>query len=331
MHMPASRTFTAPEVTLPDGTAWEAHTLHYLEYQGTGTGAQTLICVHGLTRNAWDFHYVINRLMDQYDRIISLDVAGRGASAWLKHPEHYGYPLYVSDVYALIKHLNVTQIDWLGTSMGGLIGMMVAATTPQLIGKMVINDIGAFIPSASLMRIGKYCGKEMTFDSRAAMEARLRSSLATFSITQEEHWQHIFAHAALAESRVQSSEFSAGLVSPASPGPAEAARQLKASMPEGAQNKFHLAYDPKIGDAFWNNRGKQRKMPDMPLWELWNKVHTPTLLLRGAESDLLLAETAEQMKQNPALKKLVTFPYVGHAPALMEENQIAVVREWFLH
>lgn len=298
---PVSHFFMAPEVTLPDGTVWEAHRLHYLEYRSADKkgqkAAKTLICVHGLTRNAWDFHFIANALVQAgvYDRIIALDVAGRGQSAWLKQPAHYGYPLYVSDGFALLKHLGLAQVDWLGTSMGGLIGMSIAATTPGIFGRMVINDIGAFIPSASLMRIGKYCGKLMTFPNRAELEVRLRSSLATFCITDETHWQHIFKHAAL---------------------------------PEKEHPVLHLAYDPRIGDAFWNPRGKQRKMPDMPLWELWQKVQTPTLLLRGADSDLLLAETAEQMKQNPALKKLVTFPGVGHAPALMDDAQIRIVQEF---
>ena len=272
----------------------ETHRMVYYEW-GNPLSERVVVCVHGLTRNGRDFDFLAQALSKDF-RVICPDIVGRGKSAWLRDPKWYGYPLYVSDMLMLLRHLGVLNVDWVGTSMGGLIGMLLAASVPHFIGRLVLNDLGPFIPKEALYRIAEYTGREVEFASRAEAESHMRTISQPFGITDEAHWEHLYAH----------------------------------SIIEGEEGACHMNYDPRIGMAFWNKRGKIRKLEDIDLWSHWEAVHCPTLVLRGETSDLLTRETVDQMQHKPEVTGVVEFPDIGHAPSLMDPKQIEIVREWLL-
>jgi pimeloyl-ACP methyl ester carboxylesterase len=264
------------------------HRVTYYEW-GKADNTRVLICVHGVTRNGRDFDDIARELSSDY-RVLCPDVVGRGQSGWLTHKEDYGYPLYCSDMTALIARSGAQQVDWVGTSMGGLIGMFLAAQPDSPIRRLAMNDVGPFIPKASLERLSSYVGKDPRYASFEEFEHYIRTVSAPFGPLSDAQWRH------LAQTN---------------------ARQFD-------DDRWGPIYDPALGLAF-------RAVPaDVVLWPFWDQVRCPTLLLRGADSDLLLAETAQEMTRRGPKAKLVEFAGVGHAPMLMAEDQIAVVRDFLV-
>ncbi len=263
------------------------HRAAYTEW-GDPANGRVAICVHGLTRNSRDFDYLARALEQDY-RVICADVLGRGKSDWLSHKVDYGYPLYISQMAALIAHLDVEAVDWIGTSMGGLIGMMIAALPGNPIRRLVMNDVGPFLPQAASERLAQYVGEDRTFDNVDAVEHYLRKVLAPFGPLTDTQWRNMAEHGHYRDSG----------------------------------GKLHLAYDPAIGAPF---RGQQR---DIDLWPVWNAVRCPVLVIRGAQSDLLLAETVAQMKVRPDTTA-VEIAGVGHAPMLINIEQTDLVRDFLL-
>jgi pimeloyl-ACP methyl ester carboxylesterase len=262
------------------------HRIAYTEW-GAASSSRTLICVHGLTRNGRDFDRLAAALSDRW-RVVCPDVPGRGRSDWLPQSD-YTYPQYLADMTALIARLGVTEVDWLGTSMGGLIGMLLAAQPNTPIRRLVLNDIGPFIPKAALVRIGEYVGKDERFATVDELEAYLRRVHAPFGPISDQDWRHMAL---------------------------QGYRRL-----EGGG--FALHYDPAIGPAFFAGGIK-----DVEMWSVWDAVRCPVLVLRGVHSDILSAETAAEMQKRGPKARVVEFADTGHAPALMNESSIAVVREW---
>ena len=265
------------------------HKIAFTEW-GNPHNPRVVICVHGLTRNSRDFDDLARALENDY-RVICPDVIGRGKSEWLTHKADYGYPLYVSQMSALIAHVGAESIDWIGTSMGGLIGMMIASLPGNPIRRMVMNDVGAFVPKVSLERIGLYVGKDPAFDDLGQLEAYIRKIAVSFGPLSDAQWLHMANHGHYRDSN--------------------------------GNGKYRLSYDPTISEPF---RGPQT---DVDLWPLWNLVRCPVLVIRGADSDLLLADTLTQMKRRP-LTESVEFTGVGHAPMLMDPEQIEPIREFLL-
>jgi pimeloyl-ACP methyl ester carboxylesterase len=264
------------------------HRVAYTEWGDPGE-ARVVICVHGLTRNGRDFDFLAQALA-AHRRVLCPDVVGRGQSDWLSHKDDYGYPLYVSDLAALIARSGAEQVDWVGTSMGGLIGMMLAAQPHTPIRRLVLNDVGPVIPKASLERIAQYVGKAPTFADLDALERYIRQVSAPFGPLTDDQWRHLALHS--------SRRYDDGSVA--------------------------MGYDPAIGNAF------SGEMKDVVLWPFWDAISCPTLLLRGVQSDLLLESTAQEMTQRGPRPRLVQFEGIGHAPMLMADDQIAVVREFLL-
>ena len=262
---------------------------HRITYADWGApGNDTLLCVHGLTRNGRDFDRLAGALEDSF-RVVCPDVAGRGRSDWLADPAGYANPLYVADMVTLLARLGTDTVDWVGTSMGGIMGMLAAAMPGTPVRRLVLNDVGPFIPKAALARIGDYVGKDPEFDDLAGVDDYFRTVHASFGALTDGDWQHMAEHGA---------------------------RRLD----EGG---YGLAYDPAIGNAF-----KGAPLPDVDLWAFWDAIQCPVLVLRGAESDLLPVETAEEMTRRGPRATLVEFDGCGHAPALMAPDQIAAVRDW---
>src|SRR5258708_7125512 len=165
------------------------HRIGYVEWAGP-PGARTVLCVHGLTRNGRDFDVLAEALARRW-RVVCPDVAGRGKSEWLSHGEDYAYPLYLADMTALIARLDVAEIDWVGTSMGGLIGMMLAAQPGTPIRRLVVNDVGPLIAKEGLERIATYVGEDPSFPDLAALEAYQRRVAASFGQLTDAQWHHL--------------------------------------------------------------------------------------------------------------------------------------------
>jgi pimeloyl-ACP methyl ester carboxylesterase len=264
------------------------HRVAYAEWAGP-PGAPTVLCVHGLTRNGRDFDELAAALSRRF-RVVCPDVVGRGRSGWLSHPGDYGYPLYLADMTALIARLDVEAVDLVGTSMGGLIGMMLAAQPGTPIRRLVMNDIGPLIAKEGLLRIATYVGADPVFPDLAALEAYLREVSASFGKLTDAQWRHLAEHGA---------------------------RRRQ----DGTLGR---AYDPAIAEAF------KTVKDDIDLWPVWDAVKAPTLVLRGAESDLLRSADAAVMTQRGPRARLVEFPGIGHAPALMAQDQIAAIEDFLV-
>lgn len=260
------------------------HRLHYAEWGEAGD--PTIVCVHGLSQNARSFDALAGKLESTH-RVACLDVVGRGRSGWLEDSAGYNYAQYMADANALIARLGVDRIDWVGTSMGGLIGMMIAAMPNSPIRRLVVNDIGPFVPKAALQRIGVYMTKDNRFADMAGFEAYLRDVYAPFGPLSDDQWQRM----AMLGARKNDD----GTISP--------------------------SYDPAITDAF-----RQGPVTDVDLWPVWDAISCPTLVLRGAESDILSVDTASQMTERGPKARVIEFAGIGHAPALQADDQIAAIR-----
>jgi pimeloyl-ACP methyl ester carboxylesterase len=239
------------------------HRMRYVEW-GDPANKRVLVCVHGLTRSGRDFDYLAQALSDQY-RVVCPDVAGRGRSDWLRDPSDYTYPTYCNDMTTLIASLHAETLDWLGTSMGGLIGMIMASLPGSPVRKLVMNDIGAVVPKAALQRIGQYVGREPSFDSLEALEAAMKS-ISPFGELTAAQWRHLAEHVAK----------------------------------QDGKGRWIFRYDPSLGDGF-----KAVMDQDVDLRVYWNTVHGPVMLIRGDSSDLLTPEVFEEMGKRPRTERLV--------------------------
>jgi pimeloyl-ACP methyl ester carboxylesterase len=265
------------------------HRVAYDERPGPA-GAPTLVCVHGLSRNSHDFDVLADAMSRRY-RVVCPDMAGRGRSEWLKNSAEYVVPTYVADCAALIARLDVETVDWVGTSMGAVIGFLLAAQPGAPIRKLVVNDAGPFVSKETLAWLGTFIGADPTFESLEAMERAVRENSAGFGALTDAQWRAMTLY-------------------------------LSRPKPGGG---YGFAYDPRIGDPY-----KQKNLPDVDLWPFWDRVVCPTLVLRGAESNVLARDVAEAMTERGPKPKLVEFAGIGHAPALMSEDQIGAVRDFLL-
>ncbi len=268
------------------------HGLHRIAYTEWGDPAnpRVLMCVHGLTRNGRDFDDLA-RVMAQHYRVICPDVAGRGHSAWLPVKDDYQLPTYVADMVTLIARLDVDSVHWVGTSMGGLIGMLLACLPDTPIRRLVLNDVGPLVTLDSIQRIGQYVGQAPVFPSVEAAEAYIRAVSEPFGQLSDAQWRH-----------------------------------LTVTSIREVEGGWAMRYDPGIAEPF-------RKSPlvaDVDLWSVYDAITCPTLVVRGAESDLLLRETAVQMGERGPRARLLEVPAVGHAPMLMDPAQIEPIRDFLL-
>jgi pimeloyl-ACP methyl ester carboxylesterase len=266
------------------------HRIAYREW-GDAKNSRVLVCVHGLTRCARDFDALAAAMADQY-RVICPDVAGRGGSDWLPDPMLYQIPQYVMDMVTLIARLDVESVHWVGTSMGGLIGMALAAQANTPIARLVINDAGPVVSKVSLERIGSYVGMAPAFPNMEAAVQYVRTVSATFGPHSDAEWRFL----------------------------------AEVVLRKNADGTLRLHYDPKLAEPF------RATMPkgDMELWPIWDAIQCPTLVVHGAQSDLLTAATCEKMKQTGPKAKVADIAGVGHAPTLMHADQIKIVRDFLL-
>jgi pimeloyl-ACP methyl ester carboxylesterase len=263
------------------------HRIAYAEW-GQASVQPPVICVHGLTRNGRDFDYLARALAGDGRQVFCPDIAGRGKSDWLANPADYNYAQDLSDMTALIARAGAESVDWVGTSMGGLIGMLLAAEANTPIRRLVINDVGPFIPLIALERVGTYVGQSPVFDDLEGVEKYMREIYAAFGDLSDENWRHL-------------------------------ARYGTRTMP---CNKLSLAWDPAIAQPFLAID------QDVNLWSAYDRIRCPVLLLHGLRSDILPTPIAQEMTQRGPRAELVEFPNIGHAPALMNPTQTAIVVEF---
>jgi len=266
------------------------HRIAYREW-GDPRNERALVCVHGLTRCARDFDALAAALSDRY-RVVCPDVAGRGDSEWLADPMLYQLPQYLGDMVTLVARLDVESVDWVGTSMGALIGMALAAQPNTPVRKMVVNDAGPVVSKASLERIATYVGMAPVFPDMATAEQYVRAVSTTFGPHTDAEWRF------LTEVVVRRND----------------------------DGTLRLHYDPRLAEPFRANMPEK----DLELWDLWDAIRCPTLVLRGAQSDLLTRETCDKMAGRGPKAKVIEIPGVGHAPTLLHADQIKLVREFLL-
>jgi pimeloyl-ACP methyl ester carboxylesterase len=270
------------------------HRMAYWEW-GDPANERVVVCAHGLTRQGRDFDTLARALCSSL-RVVCPDVVGRGRSDRLADPAAYQVPQYVADMVTLLARLDASSLDWVGTSMGGLIGLGLASLKGAPIRRLVINDVGPTIEPASLVRIGSYVGlpnRWKTLDEAAD---------ATWAISQgfgphsREQWL------ALTEPQLTTDE--EGFLKP--------------------------RYDPAIGAAFRSLTPEMARAGEALLWQAWDRLTLPTLLLRGAQSDVLSPATAHAMTERGPRARLVEFEGVGHAPTLVQAEQVAAVSSFLL-
>ena len=268
------------------------HGLHHIAYTewGDPDNPKVLLCVHGFTRNCRDFDALAQALCKEY-RVVCPDVVGRGRSDWLDNKDDYTFPLYVSDMVTLIARLGALHVDWVGTSMGGLIGILLASEPHSPVRRLVLNDVGPIIPAETLREIGKYVGRAPAFPTMDAVEAYVREVGASFGKLTDEQWRHITRYS----------------VHP-------------------VENGYGFTYDPGLGDLFH----KGPILLDVGIWDAYDRLRHPVLAIRGAESTVLRPDVWQNMAQRGPKAKLIEFKGMGHAPMLMSDDQIRVVRDFLL-
>jgi pimeloyl-ACP methyl ester carboxylesterase len=273
------------------------HRMAYWEW-GDPASRRVLVCVHGLSRQGRDFDALAADLCTEY-RVVCPDVVGRGRSDWLADPMGYAIPGYVADMVTLLARLDADTVDWVGTSMGGLIGLGVAALKGSPLRRLVLNDVGPTIEPASLQRIGTYLGAPVRWKTVDEAADAMWAISQGFGPHTREQWL------ALTQPML-----------------------VPLQDEHGAGFKPH--YDPSIAVPFRAITPEAAKAGEAMLWHAWDSLSLPTLLLRGAQSDLLSPATAQAMTQRGPKARLHEFAGVGHAPMLVQPEQRAVVREFLL-
>jgi pimeloyl-ACP methyl ester carboxylesterase len=265
------------------------HPIAYTEW-GDPDASRVAICVHGLTRQGRDFDPLAVALVQRGYRVVCPDLAGRGRSGWLGNPADYGLPQYASDMIMVIARTGAAEIDWVGTSLGGLTGIHFAAMSQAPIRRLVINDVGPFLPGEVLARFGIYLNRmPKSFANFHAAEAYFREVLAPYGRLGDAEWFHLTKH----------------------------------SIARDPDGRFRLLIDPEIGRPF-----RSMMFFNVSMWQQWDSIACPVMVLRGEYSDLLTPDVAQAMTQRGPRAKLVEFQECGHAPALMDHRQIGTVVHW---
>ncbi|MGO9172533.1 MAG: alpha/beta fold hydrolase [Rhodomicrobium sp.] len=295
------------------------HEIAYAEW-GNPNSSRLVFCVHGFTRNARDFDALAAALSDDC-YVVCMDVAGRGQSEWLPHKRDYSFGLYLADAAALLARVTAPgeasrvrrmlggaprpprrHVDWVGTSMGGLMGMMLAAKRHSPIRRLVLNDVGPLVPWPALVQMKQaHSGLHLSFATLDDVEGYLRNACAPFGPLRNTQWRHVARHGSMRK----------------------------------ANGGYILAFDPAIithmrgGTVAGVDFGSEFLF-GVDLWPTYDAIRCPTLVLRGAESNLLPRKTAEEMKRRGPKAEVVEFAGIGHAPWLMAEDQIKAVRDFLL-
>ncbi|MGE4330711.1 alpha/beta fold hydrolase [Diaphorobacter sp.] len=279
------------------------HRMAYWEWNDTGDAAHphVIVCVHGLSRQGRDFD-TLARVLARHARVVCPDVVGRGRSDWLADPAGYQMPVYLGDMLAMLAQLHaqspIETLDWVGTSMGGLIGIALCGQPglplPAPVRRLVLNDVGPRIEWQALQRIGQYLGEPAHFETVQQAADALWAVSGSFGPHTPAQWL-------------------------------ELSRPMVRAVPQGG---LVLHYDPAIAVPYRAVTQDAALAAEQQLWQLYDQITARVLLLRGAQSDLLLQTTAQEMTQRGPRAQLVEFAGVGHAPTLVQSDQVTVVAQF---
>ena len=267
---------------------YDTHQIFWREW-GDAQSSKILFCVHGLTRNSKDFDPLAKRLAQSGYRVIAPDMVGRGESNWLENPLDYGMHQYVADCQALIRHLQISKLNWLGTSMGGLIGIVLASQDNPPIQSLILNDIGPFVPASALQKIAHYVGQHVYFRLWQDAYDYILETYQAYGISDEKDWWYL----------------------------------TRCSFHESEDGLITRNYDPAIATAF---QGISEQ--DVDIWSLYARIDTPVMVLRGALSEVLLKSTAMRMMETRPHADIYEFSDIGHAPALLDSGQISIIESY---
>ena len=263
------------------------HKISYVEF-GDPQNRNVMVCAHSLTGNAHDFDKIAKELSKNY-RVISINYPGRGDSENFKKANHYNYTTYTKDTLFFFKRLNIKKPIWLGTSMGGIIGMVLASKYKNIFKALILNDIGAFIGATPLIKIGSYAKKTVLLDDLASAKEHLKLIYAQIGIRDEEDWDYL----------------------------------TKYSVISTFGGKYKMNYDPAITNGIKNASNQE----DVKLWHVWNKIKCRILVIHGMKSQILTKSTIKKMKETKIFD-LYEIKYAGHAPSLMNHEEIDYVKSW---
>lgn len=269
------------------------HRMAYQEW-GDAHNPQVLVCVHGLTRAASDFNAIAQVLCAHY-RVICPDLVGRGESDWLMQPMFYALPQYMADMTSLLAHLHLKQVDWFGTSLGGLIGLMMAGFVQPLVRRLLLNDIGPHISTTGMMRLASYVGRSPIFKTQAEGIIYLNQLCASFGEHTIAEWT-----------------------------------TLNGPMLRHRHNGWALHYDPAIIVPFSAVEPVHAVALEVNLWKALDAFQGRMLVVRGADSDFLSSETVSVMVQRGRHVQSEEIAHVGHAPSFVHSPQIALAHRFFL-
>lgn len=283
------------------------HNVAYTEWGNWSRELASIICVHGLTRNSHDFDELSVYLSNKGRYILCPDIVGRGESDWFHDPKHYNFPQYMNDMSSLIARTNSKYIDWVGTSMGGIIGMMLAALPNTPIRRLVLNDIGPQVPLTGLRRLAKYAGTVPVFKSPDEAKAYFKIHYADFGDLSEQQWDVFTYHSIKHQApNVYTIKVDPGIRSSKSP------LQL-------ANDFLHHPHKSLEGIFY-----------DVDLWSIWKKIRCPVLVIHGKKSDLLTPEIIKEMRRTHPYIEVYEVANAGHAPALLEPKDHEIIYNWLM-
>lgn len=264
------------------------HRNYYREW-GNPDSEHTVICVHGVTRLSRDFDVLAAELSKKY-RVICPDIVGRGYSDWLGNKQNYNFLQYCADMNALISHLNVEKVHWIGTSMGGIIGMILSALQNTPISSLILNDVGPDIKRVELQRLGKYIGRAPVFPTKDDLLDYYKTTYQAFGEVPNDDWEHMALYSSFRQ-----------------------------------DDGYRMHYDPKIGDAFRSSYS----FFNFDLWKYWDEIECPVLITRGTQSTFFPRDTADKMCQRGSDVQLVEVDNVGHAPMLKSKYEIDAIKKFY--
>lgn len=281
------------------------HRVAYTEWGKLNSDSSAVICVHGLTRNGRDFDALANYLSTQGQHVFCPDIVGRGASEWLKDPHLYTFERYIADMNLLIARTCASKIDWIGTSMGGIIGIMMASMPNTPIRSLILNDVGPQVPINGLWRIAKYSAQNPEFLSFEKAKEYYKELYAEFGISTEEQWDFFTKH----------------------------------SIRERSPGVFVANYDPRLHEAKFKlhsmkelfhspHKALEGVLFDIDLWSYWEGIKCPVLVIRGQNSELLLPQHIKRMQRSHSKVDVYEIANTGHAPALLESEHHEKIASW---
>lgn len=273
-------------VTLPDPAG--SHQMVYYEW-GRHDNPRVLVCVHGLTRNGRDFDFLAAALQQEY-RILAPDLIGRGKSDWFKDPMHYTIEQYVHDLMGWMHQLGLSKVDYLGASLGGVLGMLIAVQPGSPVQRLILADIGPLIKRESVEKLSTEVQANPTFPSLGDLKEFLKQIYSHIGAMEPYHWDHILAY-----------------------------DHIKRD-----DGTYARAYDPNLFKSFGPMRGQ-----DIAFWPIFQALQIPILALHGVDSIVLTPDICDEMKKlQPKQLDIIDIPNAGHVPSLMIESNIALVKQW---